>query len=57
MASSLPPMHHEHQDNKMRNIAAVKATKLIVVNTNPTIGGKLVNLMKLVSLGSKITDS
>lgn len=35
---------------------ATGATKRLLVNTNSRIGGKLANLLKLVSLGSKLTS-
>lgn len=54
MVNSLPKQKEENANTSER--LAVGATKRLLVNTNSRIGGKLANLLKLVSLGSKLTS-
>lgn len=55
MINSLPKRNEE---NSMPNPdrLAMGVTKRILVNTKSTIGGKLANLLRIISLGSKLTS-
>ena len=56
MLNSLPKKDNEQPSGFDPNRAALSATKKILVNPNSRIGGKLSNLLRIFSLGSKLTS-